>query len=138
MSGEERPDEKYENVPQDMGGAAIVAESLAHELGSGQAFINLGRADMRIMSVFKKSDVIHLLYAKVRSRKSRIWRTIYDELLHLNVGVDGRGRRDIIRMEQVARGGSVNVESEMVKPGVIARNVYDRAWEKKEMDRIQG
>lgn len=113
-------------------GGAVVASKLAEQLGTDPADLIRARFDMRRLTVIKDSDISLLLYARIKSRKSRVWMTIYDELLNLRVSIDGRGRRDIIRMEQVSHGGQANVEAEITKPGVFARNVYNRAWEEKQ------
>ncbi len=129
--------ERFQSAPPEAG-AAIVAESLASQLGSDQSDIDLGRTDMRRLSIINPSDVAFLIYAKMRARKARVWRMIYDEFLNLKPSVGGRGRRDIIRMEQVSRGGQVSVEGEIIKPGVLARNIYDRDWEQRERMRVEG
>ncbi len=113
-------------------GASVVASALAPQLGTDAIDLGKGRFDMRRLSVIRNTDIGLLLYAKIKSRKSRVWKTIYDELLNLRVSVDGRGRRDIIRMEAVSRGGAATVESEITRPGMLARNIYDRDWESKQ------
>lgn len=113
-------------------GGAVVASKLAEQLGTDPADLMKARFDMRRLTVIHDSDKPLLLYAKIKSRKSRVWRIIYDELLNLNVSIDGRGRRDIIRMEAVSHGGGASVESEITKPGLLARNVYDRGWEERQ------
>ncbi|MBW2672015.1 MAG: hypothetical protein JRD89_01200 [Deltaproteobacteria bacterium] len=109
---------------------------LAPQLGSDADYLGRGQTDMRRLSVITEADIPLLLYAKIRGRKSRVWRTIYDEFLNLRVSVGGRGRRDIIRMEGVSKGGVVNVESEIQKPNWFVRNVLDRDWEKKEREKL--
>jgi len=115
-------------------GPAIVASALAPQLGSDQDALSRGKVDMRRFTVIKEDYLGFLLYAKIRSRKSRVWKTIYDELLNLYVGVGGRGRRDIIRMEAVSRGGMAQVEAEIQRPGLLARNIYDRKWKEREIE----
>jgi len=113
-------------------GASVVASKLAEQLGTDPADLGKARFDMRRLTIIRNVDIGLLLYAKIKSRKSRVWRTIYDEILNLKVSVDGRGRRDIIRMEAVSRGGAAAVESEITRPGLLARNIYDRGWEEKQ------
>lgn len=140
MSGEEQEYERGSRetpIPYEDSGAAIVATTLAPQLGSDQKDIDAGRTDMRRLTVIDKEELPFLLYSKIRSRKSRVWKTIHDDLMSLYVSVGGRGRRDIIRMEQVSKGASVDVESEIVRPGMLARNVYDRDWERKQRDALK-
>lgn len=120
-------------MAQDIG-PAIVASKLAPQLGSDKSFLKKGSVDMRRLSVIKEDMLGMLLYAKIRSRKSRVWEDIRDELLNLYVSVGGRGRRDIIRMEIASKGGGPSVESEIQKPGWFRRNITDRSWREKEME----
>lgn len=126
------------NQPGMMGGPMpvpdVVGSALAPQLGSDQNYLSRGMVDMRRFSVIKEEFLGFLLYAKIRSRKSRVWVDIYDELLNLYVSVGGRGRRDIIRMESVSRGGQAQVEAEILRPGIIARNIYDRDWKKRQLE----
>ena len=133
MSTKTNPEDYQGEAPMDMG-PAIVASILAPQLGSDRNDVVRGRTDMRRLTVIKESELPFLLYAKLRSRKSKVWGTVYDELLSLKVSVGGRGRRDIIRMEGVSKGGMVSVESEIREPGWLARNVYDREWERKQRE----
>lgn len=115
-------------------GPAIVASVLAPQLGSDRSEVMHGRVDMRRLTVIKESDVPFLIFAKLRSRKSRPWEIVREELLNLKVSVGGRGRRDIIRMEGVSKGGMVSVESEITQPGWLRRNLYDRNWERNQRE----
>lgn len=127
------PEEDYGGPGVDMG-PAIVASALAPQLGSDRNDVVRGRTDMRRLSVIKESDKPFFIYAKLRSRKSKVWATIRDELLNINVSVGGRGRRDIIRMEGVSKGGMVSVESEIERPGWIGRHITDRDWERRQRE----
>jgi len=109
-------------------GPEIVASTLAPQLGSDSETLTQGKIDMSLLSVIEKEDRPLLIFSHIRGRKFKIWRDIFDLYLKLNVSVGGRGRRDIIRMEGVARGGLPSVEAEIPKPGVLARNIWDRKW----------
>lgn len=118
-------------------GAGITASILSPQLGSDEAILAQGKTDMRRLTVIQKDDIPRLLYMKLRSKKSTLFATLYDEILNLNVSIGGRGRRDIIRMENVSKGGVANVEAEIQKPGLIARNTWNRDWERKELERLE-
>ena len=118
-------------------GAGITASILSPQLGSDAEVLARGKTDMRRLTVIQKEDLTNLIYMKLRARKSRLFATIYDEILNLNVSIGGRGRRDIIRMEGVSKGGMVNVEAEIQKPGLLARNTWNRDWERKELERLE-
>jgi len=114
-------------------GSTVVASKLAGQLGTDTADLARNRYDMRRLSVIQNKDIRFLLYAKIKSRKSQVWRTLYNEYLNLKVSVDGRGRRDIIRMEAVSRGGAASVESEIRDPGWIGRNITDRNFRERQL-----
>ena len=115
---------------------SISASKLAGQLGTDERDLALGSYDMRRLTVIERRDVGILLYAKIRAKKSYAWATIYDDFLNLLVSVGGRGRRDIIRMAAVERGGVASVAEEIQRPSWVARNVYDRDWERKEKERL--
>lgn len=122
-------------LPIDQGGA-IIASKLAEQLGTDPADLASGRFDMRRLTVIEKEQLGLVMYATIRKRKSRAWGTILDVLENWGVSIGGRGRRDIIRMEGVSRGGVARVESEIIRPGWAGRNLYERDWEKQERERL--
>ena len=114
-------------------------ESLAPQLGTDPIEIGAGKVDMRRLTIIGGDKMGAVLYAAVRSRSSPTWATVLDWYMNVNVSIGGRGRRDIIRMEQVSRGGSVNVEGELAaaKPeSWIQRNVVNRGWKQAELERL--
>ncbi len=117
-------------------GPEIVATTLAPQLGSDSLTLAKGKIDMILLSVLEPEDKPLLLYAAIRAKKSKAWALIFDLYPKLTVGQGGRGRRDIIRMEGVSKGGMPSVESEMdhQRPGVLARNLWDRSWKNKVED----
>jgi hypothetical protein len=122
------------NIPIDRG-PEVVATTLAPQLGSNAQHLGRGDFDMRKLSVIEQKDIPLLIYAKIRGKKSTAWADIYSEFLNLQVSVGGRGRRDIIRMEGVSKGGLPEMESASEnKPGWLERNVLDRTWKKKQQN----
>lgn len=115
-------------------GASVVASSLAPQLGSDMRDVARGQIDMRRLTVIENKDIGVLLYCKIRGRKSRVWEELYESLINLKVSIGGRGRRDIIRMEAVSRGGPAAVESEIQRPGWFSRNVLDRDWRQQQAE----
>lgn len=114
-------------------------ESLAPQLGTDPIEIGAGKVDMRRLTIIGGDKMGAVLYAAVRARSSPTWATVLDWYMNVNVSIGGRGRRDIIRMEQVSRGGSVNVEGELAaaKPeSWVQRNVTNRNWKQEEMERL--
>ena len=117
--------------------------TLAPQLGSSLGHLARGEIDMRILGVlmppsdipkYMRSLVYLLTYADLFNDEAV--RSMVTNFLHLTVAVGGRGRRDIIRMESVARGGQVNVAEEIQKPGWLARNLWNRDWERKEREKL--
>ena len=117
--------------------------SLSSQLGSSFNFLNDGEIDMRILGVIMepqdipkgmRSLVYLLSYAELFDDEAAF--SLVKNYLHCTVGVRGRGRRDIIRMESVARGGQVDVESEIRQPGYWERNLWNRRWEEKEREKL--
>ena len=116
-----------------MHGSAVVASALAGQLGSDPRVIGKARYDMRRLSVITDNDIPLLIYAEIRSKKSSAWGTFLDMFLNLKTSVGGRGRRDIIKMEQVSHGVPTDVASELeaIKPGFVARHTTKRDWKEK-------
>lgn len=116
-------------------GPEVVATTLAPQLGSNAQHLGRGDFDMRKLSVIEQKDIPLLIYSKIRGKKSTAWAGIYDEFLNLQVSVGGRGRRDIIRMEGVSKGGLPEMEpTSESKPGWIERNVFKRDWRKQQQN----
>lgn len=124
--------EQFRGMAMDVG-AGVVASSLAPQLGSDRNDLARGRTDMRRLTVIQKADIPFLIYAMIRGKKSRVWKDVYDENLNLNVSIGGRGRRDIIHMEQASKGGMVNLGGEIEKPGLFTR-IFDRDWKQKQLE----
>ncbi len=133
-------EERYEeDVPPGViidPGSAIIASALSPQLGTDPVDMDAGRVDMRRLTVLDKDMVGPLLFASIRGKRSDTWKTMVNTYLNISVSVGGRGRRDIIRMEQVSKGVPVDVTSEIQRPGWLGRNVYSRSWEREERGRL--
>lgn len=117
-------------------GAEVVATTLAPQLGSDASHLGRGNFDMRKLSVIEENHIPLLIYSKLRGKKTGVWGEIYDMFLNLNVSVNGRGRRDIIRMEGVSKGGLPDIQPELERPGWLSRNVTDRKWRDRMKDEM--
>jgi len=115
-------------------GPEVVATTLAPQLGSNAQYLGKGDFDMRKLSVITEKDIPFLIYAKIRGKKTDTWNSIFDMYLNLQVSVNGRGRRDIIRMEGVSKGGLPDMQMEEEKPGWLTRNVTNRKWQDKQRE----
>ena len=119
--------------------------SLVDQLGSSNRKTVDGDVDMRLLTVIMDPTEVPtslrpLLYALTRDdvtrRRKPFWEALTDNALHLYVGVGGRGRRDLIRGEQVSKGQAVSVESEIRTPGWVERNLVRRNWEREEKEKL--
>jgi len=125
MSDEEKPEQ----------GSPLAAQlgSDAKKLGAGNVqmsrFSNLGTED--------EVNLVLLLYADMRGRTNRRWKLTYDFLLNHSVSLGGLGRKQAIKTIAVEKGGSVREDEEPKKPGILARNLWNRDWEDKERERIE-
>lgn len=121
MSNQQRENLPVINEPVHPG--SVVASALAGQLGSDRNYTATGRVDMRRFTVIEEKHLPSLLGLKMLSKLMPVYEDYYTELLNLRVSVGGRGRRDIIRMEQVSHGGGVDVNAELeaVKPGWLGR-----------------
>jgi hypothetical protein len=114
-------------------------ESLGPQMGTDPIDISMGRVDMRRLTVLGSDKMGAVLYAAVRARSSPTWATILDWYLNTNVSIGGRGRRDVIRMEGVSRGGSASVEGELAaaRPeSWVQRNVTQRDWKSQKLEEL--
>ena len=118
---------------------------LIPQLGTSTRKLADGDIDMRLLTVIMDPTEVPtslrpLLYALTRDdvtrRRKPFWEALTDNALHLYVGVGGRGRRDLIRGEQVSKGQAVSVESEIRTPGWIERNLVRRNWEREEKEKL--
>ena len=111
--------------------------SLAPQLGTDPLLLAQAINDMRRLSVFEQKRVKAILYGLERAQTSKAWARLMDNYLSVAVSVGGRGRRDMIRMEDVRHGGAANVGEEINRPSSwIARNITNRNWEEKEKERL--
>ena len=108
---------------------------LTKQLGSEGVFLARLEHDMRILGVIDKKQILSLTYLlisggpsdKVRNEGHRL---LADNLLHLGVGIGGRGRRDVMQGEAVMKGAQPNTEQEIDRPNIIARHTYARDKER--------
>jgi len=119
--------------------------SLSEQLGSSGTILGKGRIDMRILTDLRNRNKLPntlkpllygLIYNDVVNEDKDFWESAADNLMHLYVAVDGKGRRQLIQAEQVRKGGSVSFEGEIERPNWLARNVYNRNWEEKEKEKL--
>lgn len=130
---------KEENISEETG------SQLVPQLGTSSRKLGDGDIDMRLLTVIMDPTEVPtslrpVLYALTRDDVTRLkkpfWQSLTENYLHLMVGIGGRGRRDLIRGEQVSQGQAVNVESEIREPGFIQKYITRRNWEQEEKQRL--
>jgi len=121
--------------------------SVVSQLGTATRKLADGDIDMRLLTIIRDPTEVPtslrpLLYALTRAdvtiHRKPFWVSLTDNALHLFVGVDGRGRNDLLRAEQAKQGQAVSVESEIQskKPGFIGQYITKRNWEEEERRKL--
>lgn len=114
-------------------GSGLIGSPLAGQLGTDPIDLARMKYDMSRLTVISQEMIGPIIYLEIRKKKIPAMQTVLDVIKNYSVSIGGRGRRDIIRMEAVSKGGMANVEAEMraSKPGLLARNVWRRDWDEK-------
>lgn len=116
-------------------GSGLIGSPLAGQLGTDPADLARMRYDMSRLTVIEREQLSAIMYLEIRKKTIPAMQTVLDVIKNYSVSIGGRGRRDIIRMEAVSKGGMANVESEMgKKPGFLQRNLWNREWAEKERE----
>lgn len=121
--------------------------SVVSQLGTSTRKLADGDIDMRLLTILRDPTEVPtslrpLLYALTRAdvtvHGKPFWESLVDNALHLFVGVDGRGRNDLLRAEQAKQGQAVSVESEIQnkRPGFIGQYITKRNWEEEERRKL--
>jgi len=121
--------------------------SVISQLGTSTRKLADGDIDMRLLTILRdptevptslRSMLYVLTRADVTIHGKSFWESLADNALHLFVGVEGRGRNDLLRAEQAKQGQAVSVESEVQKarPGFVGQYVTNRNWEQEERKKL--
>jgi hypothetical protein len=112
-------------------GSVIVAKHLAPQLGSDPDHLAEGRWDERKLAVLTEEDVAAMSHFSYRYVYDgiRYWGHTVEWWLIGTQGVNGRGRSDILKVIGAATG--VQSREIVQKPGVLARNLFNRDWRQK-------
>ena len=127
--------------------------SLVSQLGSSPKHLIKLEHDMRMLSyIFEAhrypSNFKRLLFLSVkaqvmghiqRGETYNLDQIVVDAFLHLSLSVEGKGRVHLIKGEQVQKGGSVSMESEIPPPGImdkILRKEKVEAYERQQAEKL--
>ena len=120
------------------------SDSLVNQLGTSQRKLLGGDVDMRLLTIIRQPEDIP---TSLRSRvfvKTRVnvidedkpfWSSLSDNLDCYSVAVEGRGRNDMIRGEQVKRGIAVSVASEISNYSFLEKHLTKRREYKEQEER---
>ena len=100
---------------------------LTDELASSRNIRLTGEIDIRKSTVLERKLVVPLATLSILAKKDKAVENFVDGIAHWLISVDGRGRRDLVRGEQVRKGIASNPDSEMPqRPGLFSRiNPFD-------------
>lgn len=111
---------------------------LLRSLGPNPIDMARGKIPMNRMGIHTPFSAEYWSYARVRALMgSRFWAVEYEEGMDQEVGVDGRGRIQLIHGESVRHGAAADLRSEIRRPDSwLERNVTRRDWEDEEKKRL--
>ena len=127
---------------------AEITDTLVDQLGTNKGKLDDGEVDMRLLTIIRdpteiptslRPRVFVATRVDVVEKGLSFWSSLKDNLDYYSVAVDGRGRRDMIRGEQVKRGIAVSVESEIRNFSIIEKHLTRRRefQEQQERDRLE-
>ncbi len=107
-------------------------------LGPNPNDIKMGIIPMNRLGIHTPFSAEYFNYARIRSAMgSRFWKIEYEEGMDQEVGIDGRGRIQLIHGESVRNGAPADLTNEMKKPeSWVERNITRRNWKEEEMKRL--
>jgi len=107
-------------------------------LGPNPKDMTKGIIPMNRMGIHTHFTAEYWTHARIRAAMgSRFWRMEYEEGMDQEVGVDGRGRIQLIHGESVRHGAPADLTNEMKKPeSWVERNLTRRNWEEEEKKRL--
>ena len=117
---------------------ATASETLLMQLATDPTTLVTEGTDMSLLGIINEEDYRVWVYMDLRGRlfNSRFFRILHDRGLMHTVGVGGRGRVDTLKAANVAQGGSVHTEADLIKPNWVVRNIVDKAWETRQRNEL--
>jgi len=79
-----------------------------------------GLIDDEKFGIYNEADRALKIYMRLR-KDTPFWKEFDDTFSRVSVGINGRGRADVIHGESVKRGGAADVKALMEKPGILDR-----------------
>lgn len=123
--GQRGPTEKSQKS-----GSAVLAEKLGPQLGTAPEYLAHMQIDERKLAVLNDLTSTSLVYLRFRAWVDgiRFWQWFVDGELVSSQAIGGLARRHILKALEAGQGSQVK---ETQRPGVFARNIWSRDWERK-------
>ena len=123
--GQRGPTEKMQKS-----GSAVLAEKLGPQLGTAPEYLAHMQIDERKLAILNDLTSTSLVYLRFRAWVDhvRFWQWFVDGELVSSQAVGGVARRHILKALEAGQGAQVK---EVQRPGLLARNVWSRDWQKK-------
>ena len=88
---------------------------------------------MRRLSVMSGVPLNHILvdWLVLAGIDEPALRELAESTMNTSVSIGAQGRRDLIKMEEVSKGGRSTENIDKKQPGILARNIWDRSWRRK-------
>jgi hypothetical protein len=123
--GQRGPTEKTQKS-----GSAVLAEKLGPQLGTAPEYLAHMQIDERKLAILNDLTSTSLVYLRFRAWVDgiRFWQWFVDGELVSSQAVGGVARRHILKALEAGQGAQVK---EVQRPGLLARNIWAREWQKK-------
>lgn len=110
-------------------GSAVLAKNLGPQLGTAPEFLVHLQIDERKLAVLNDMQSTALVYLYFRGwvDKCRFWQWFVDGELVTSQAIGGLARRHILKALEAGSGQQIE---EIKRPGLLARNIWSRDWEK--------
>lgn len=117
---------------------ATASDTLLMQLATDPTELASEGTDMSRLGIINEEDFRIWVYMDLRGRlfNSNFFRVLHDRGLSHTVGVGGRGRVDTLKAANVAQGGSVNTEADLIRPNWMVRNIMDKDWERRQRQEL--
>jgi len=111
-------------------GSAVLAEKLGPQLGTAPEYLAHMQIDERKLAILNDLTSTSLTYLRFRAWVDRVrfWQWFVDGELVSSQAVGGVARRHILKALEAGQGAQVK---EVQRPGLLARNIWAREWQRK-------
>lgn len=125
-----QPSQRGPTEKMQKSGSAVLAEKLGPQLGTAPEYLAHMQIDERKLAILNDLTSTSLTYLRFRAWVDRVrfWQWFVDGELVSSQAVGGVARRHILKALEAGQGAQVK---EVQRPGVMARNIWARDWQRK-------